>query len=127
MKLQRAATATDVEESIPLPDTPRLIVQGNTLTAAKWLISIEKEVEMSIHSYFVAALSAYFALYYTFNLQYHPMMFCWNQSIHWIKDCHIRGCQQKCGKVVEKKKKHAMNPHVSTLLHKIMDFEQQID
>eukprot|EP00063_Salmo_salar_P037172 XP_014012007.1 PREDICTED: uncharacterized protein LOC106578010 isoform X2 [Salmo salar] len=69
-------TATDVEGSIPLPDSPRLILQGDTMTAAKWMMSIEKEVVMPVHSNFVAALAAFFLPHST------PSIFSTKRRLH---------------------------------------------
>jgi hypothetical protein len=46
------------------------LISGDTRTVAKLIISIEKEVVMSVHSNCVAVLAAFFASFYTFNLKY---------------------------------------------------------
>ena len=38
------------------------LISGDTMTVAKWIISIEKEVVMSVHSNFVAVLAAFFCI-----------------------------------------------------------------
>ncbi|KAL7873560.1 hypothetical protein AOLI_G00126310 [Acnodon oligacanthus] len=41
LQVDATATPADVERWVSLPDSPRLIVQGETLTSVTWMISIE--------------------------------------------------------------------------------------
>uniref|UniRef100_A0A3B1IPE7 C2H2-type domain-containing protein n=1 Tax=Astyanax mexicanus TaxID=7994 RepID=A0A3B1IPE7_ASTMX len=107
--LQATATPADVEESV-LPDSPRLIVQGETLTSANWMMSIEGQVVLSSHPNFAAGLAALFASFYNFNLEYQK-----ETSTEQV-------LSKRSGKVVEKKK-HSMNVKVCSLLRKLMDFD----
>ncbi|XP_029572041.1 uncharacterized protein LOC115164062 [Salmo trutta] len=98
-----------------------LIVQGSvsnktlsdTMTAAQWMISMEKAVMMSVHSNFVAVLAAFFASFYTFNLQYQEEA---SHTLEFIQRCFAginpstgsktataEVISKKSGKVVEKK------------------------
>ncbi|CAL4071886.1 unnamed protein product, partial [Meganyctiphanes norvegica] len=68
------ASKEDIESSVELPETPRLIVQGDSiLCGAKWMLSIEGKVICqltSTHANFVSGLAALFASYYIFHFQY---------------------------------------------------------
>uniref|UniRef100_A0A3B1JEG1 Uncharacterized protein n=1 Tax=Astyanax mexicanus TaxID=7994 RepID=A0A3B1JEG1_ASTMX len=129
--LQATATPADVEESV-LPDSPRLIVQGETLTSANWMMSIEGQVVLSSHPNFAAGLAALFASFYNFNLEYQKEASC---TLDFIQRCFVginpttgsktsteQVLSKRSGKVVEKKK-HSMNVKVCSLLRKLMDFD----
>ncbi|KAL1254081.1 hypothetical protein QQF64_016310, partial [Cirrhinus molitorella] len=67
------ATAADVECSLVLPASPRLIllVAGDKATLGGWMISIENNIICEgIMENFITGLAAVFAVYYVFNLQY---------------------------------------------------------
>ncbi|XP_046900231.1 uncharacterized protein LOC124483728 [Hypomesus transpacificus] len=125
------ATAADVEQTLQLPDSPRLIVLGGELlTATVWMLSIEGQVVVPPHSNFVAGMAALFSSYYNFNLVNQEQACC---TLEFIQRCFIRlnpssGTKatkmvtQKSGKVQEKKR-NSINPHVSSLLKRVMDFE----
>lgn len=123
-------SATDVEGSIPLPDSPRLIVQGDTMAAAKWMISMEKRVMMSAHSNFVAALAA-------FSLPHSTPSICSTEeeasrNLEFIQRCFAginpsTGSMTATAEVVSKKtqssgEEETQLMYVCTLLRKIMDF-----
>ncbi|KAG5848675.1 hypothetical protein ANANG_G00101340 [Anguilla anguilla] len=75
-----SATPADIERTLSLPDSPRLIVLGNTLmTAEKWMLSIEGQVvckAQSSSATFVSGMAAVFASFYNFNLQYQEETVC---------------------------------------------------
>ncbi|RXN22864.1 hypothetical protein ROHU_006550 [Labeo rohita] len=64
-----SATVADVEKSFTLPDSLRLIVLGEILTATQWMLSIEGQVVVNPHPNFVAGFAALFASC-IFNLVY---------------------------------------------------------
>ncbi|KAK0143434.1 hypothetical protein N1851_018409 [Merluccius polli] len=71
--LQMSATAADVERTLTLPASPRLIllVAGDEVPIGCWMISIESRVICEgIQPTFITGLAAVFATYYVFNLQY---------------------------------------------------------
>ncbi|KAK2829234.1 hypothetical protein Q7C36_017224 [Tachysurus vachellii] len=65
-----AATAANMERE-GLPDSPALIIQGESMTPSKWMLSFEREVVLGPFSEaFVEGLAALFATYYNLNLAY---------------------------------------------------------
>ncbi|TKS65530.1 hypothetical protein D9C73_028010 [Collichthys lucidus] len=64
------STAADVERTKPLPESPRLIVLGDVLTATNWMLSIEGHVTVGPHQNIVPGMAALFSCYYVFNLVY---------------------------------------------------------
>ncbi|KAL1275955.1 hypothetical protein QQF64_035578 [Cirrhinus molitorella] len=103
------ATVADVEKSFTLPDFPRLFVLGEILTA-----------------------TALFASYYNFNLVYQEEA---SSTLEFVQRCVVginppTGTKtattkvggKKSGKASEKRN-NTVNPHVCTLLRKLMDFE----
>ncbi|XP_058645519.1 uncharacterized protein LOC131548308 isoform X3 [Onychostoma macrolepis] len=65
-----SATAADLQKET-LPSTPCLIVQGEILSADKWMMSMEGTIVMGPHNNLLNG--ATFAAYYVFNLQYLKM------------------------------------------------------
>ncbi|GAA6087997.1 uncharacterized protein LOC101885684, partial [Tachysurus ichikawai] len=65
-----SATVADVEKGFTLPDSPRLIVLGEILTATQWMLSIAGQVVVNPHPNLVAGFADLFASYYNFNLVY---------------------------------------------------------
>ncbi|XP_049450815.1 uncharacterized protein LOC125900084 [Epinephelus fuscoguttatus] len=66
-----SATVADVEKTLTLPPTPRLILLSGTerVTAGRWMISLEGRVLFEgIQPTFVTGLAALFSVYYIFNL-----------------------------------------------------------
>nr|XP_055062817.1 uncharacterized protein LOC129445849 [Misgurnus anguillicaudatus] len=127
-----AATEADVENSFTLPDSPRLIVLGEILTATQWMLSIEGQVVVSPHPNLVAGFAALFAAYYNFNLVYQEEA---SSTLEFVQRCFVginptTGTKtattkvggRKSGKASEKRN-NTVNPHVCTLLRKLMDFE----
>ncbi|XP_073688519.1 uncharacterized protein [Garra rufa] len=118
-----AATAADMAKG-GLPDSPRLIVQGESMTPSKWMLSVEREVVLGPCSEaFVEGLAALFAAYYNLNLAYQKEASC---TLEFIQR-GIVGINPETGSKVaagkQDKKMHGMNPNVCTLLRKLMDFE----
>ncbi|XP_067312741.1 uncharacterized protein [Pseudorasbora parva] len=118
-----AATAADIEKD-GLPDSPALIIQGESMTPSRWMMSVEREVVLGPCSEaFVEGLAALFAIYYNLNLAYQGEAAC---TLEFIQR-GIVGINPETGSKVaagkRDKKMHGMNPHVCTLLRKLMDFE----
>uniref|UniRef100_A0A3P8S092 Uncharacterized protein n=1 Tax=Amphiprion percula TaxID=161767 RepID=A0A3P8S092_AMPPE len=122
-----SATVTDVEKTLTLPLTPRLI-----LLAGRWMISLEGHVLFEgIQPTFVTGLPALFSVYYIFNLQYQDEAACTLEFIQrFIGINPERGTKASRGKTVSKrtgrvvqKKSVTVNPRVSTLLKNLIDFE----
>ncbi|XP_067237385.1 sterile alpha motif domain-containing protein 3-like [Chanodichthys erythropterus] len=118
-----AATAADMERE-GLPDSPALIIQGESMTPSKWMLSVEREVVLGPFSEaFVEGLAALFATYYNLNLAYQDDAAC---TLEFIQRGLV-GINPETGSKVaagkRDKKMHGMNPHVCTLLRKLMDFE----
>ncbi|KAI4892803.1 hypothetical protein NFI96_017235, partial [Prochilodus magdalenae] len=66
-----AATAADIQRTAALPDSPRLIIQGDKMNPEKWMQSVEGKLVLGSSSdTFFEDLAALFAIYYTFNLEY---------------------------------------------------------
>ncbi|KAJ8333424.1 hypothetical protein SKAU_G00414320 [Synaphobranchus kaupii] len=133
LQADRSATAADIQRSAQLPSTPLLIVQGETLMKPDaWLLSIEGQVVMGPHNNITNGMAALFASYYNFNLKYLEEAACTLEFVQrgfmginpqtGSKAASGKVMSRKTGKVVEKKR-GAINPHVCTLLRKLMDFE----
>ncbi|XP_065121197.1 uncharacterized protein [Paramisgurnus dabryanus] len=132
-----SATAADIEATLRLPASPRLIlpVSGATgqVTIKGWMISLEgRVISEGITPTFLTGLAAIFAIYYILNLQYQDEEAC---TLEFIQRRFIginpeRGTKAKRGKVVSKKKgvivqkkSSAVNTHVAMLLKNLLDFE----
>ncbi|XP_058614377.1 uncharacterized protein LOC131528925 [Onychostoma macrolepis] len=129
----RCATAADLQATHTIPGSPRLIVLGDTLTSGHWMLTIEGEVVCEgIQPSFMSGLATLFASYYIFNLEYQEEAAC---TLEFIQRRFVginpeRGTKKSNGKVPSKttgqmvqKKQVAVNPHVATLLCKVMDFQ----
>ncbi|KAG5285631.1 hypothetical protein AALO_G00005600 [Alosa alosa] len=118
--LMETATPADVER-LPLPDAPRLVIQGNKFVSNKWMLTIEKQVVMTPHSNFTAGPATLFATFYTFNLEYQEEASC---VLEFIQRCFV-GINPDTGSKASsgKKKRHTINVNVCTLLRKLMDFD----
>uniref|UniRef100_A0A8C4TBA5 Uncharacterized protein n=1 Tax=Erpetoichthys calabaricus TaxID=27687 RepID=A0A8C4TBA5_ERPCA len=124
---------TDIQGTLNLPGSPRLIIFGQTLSNQRWMVSIEGRVVCEgTQPSFVSGLAAVFASYYNFNLQYQEEAACTLEFVQrrFIDINPERGSKTKQGKLISKKtgqvvqkKKSTVNPHVSSLLSKLMDFE----
>uniref|UniRef100_A0A1A8AV55 Uncharacterized protein n=1 Tax=Nothobranchius furzeri TaxID=105023 RepID=A0A1A8AV55_NOTFU len=65
------ATAADVETSLSLPASPRLILRGNEQKLSGWMVSAEGHVIFEgVLPTFSTGLAAVFVTFYIFNLQY---------------------------------------------------------
>ncbi|XP_066515946.1 uncharacterized protein [Hoplias malabaricus] len=128
-----SATAADVERTLTLPASPRLILLGTELVIQGWMISLEGHVICEgVLPAFLTGLATMFAIYYVFNLQYQEEASC---TLEFIQRRFIginpeRGTKTSRGKVVSKKtgrivnkKSFTVNPRVSTLLKYLMDFQ----
>ncbi|XP_034549429.1 uncharacterized protein LOC117824412 [Notolabrus celidotus] len=130
-----SATPADIETTLALPASPRLILPGGTgqLMTGRWMITFEGHViSEGITPTFLTGLAAVFAIYYIFNLQYQEEVAC---TLEFIQRRFIginpeRGSKAIRGKVVSKKtgemvqkKTVTVNTHVSTLLKNLIDFE----
>ncbi|XP_033946343.1 uncharacterized protein [Pseudochaenichthys georgianus] len=130
-----SATAADVETTLTLPASPRLILLGGTgqVTTGRWMITLEgRVISEGITPTFLTGLAAVFAIYYIFNLQYQEEAAC---TLEFIQRRFIginpeRGTKAIRGKVVCKKtgvivqkKSATVNTNVSTLLKNLLDFE----
>ncbi|XP_072555792.1 uncharacterized protein [Paramormyrops kingsleyae] len=127
-----SATAADVDRLFTLPSTPRLIVQGagEMLKPSAWMLAVEGQVVMGPHEAIVNGIAVLFASYYNFNIQY-PVEA--SSTLEFIQRGLVginpeMGSKVAAGKVlsrksgqVVKRKRVTMNPHVCTLLRKLMD------
>ncbi|KAK2836784.1 hypothetical protein Q7C36_014653 [Tachysurus vachellii] len=109
-----AATAADMERD-GLPDSPALIIQGESMTPSKWMLSVEREVVLGPFSEaFVEGLAALFATYYNLNLAYQDDAAC---TLEFIQRGLV-GINPETGSKVaagkRDKKMHGMNPHLSS-------------
>ncbi|CAK6978067.1 uncharacterized protein LOC119499858 isoform X2 [Scomber scombrus] len=125
------ATTADIERTIPIPATPRLILLDETTGSCiqRWMVSLEGHVICEgIQATFLTGLATLFSTFYTFNLQYQEEAAC---TLEFIQRRFIginpqRGTKTGHGKVLSKKtgkKTTPVNPHVSTLLRRLMDFQ----
>ncbi|KAG1961310.1 hypothetical protein F2P79_005476 [Pimephales promelas] len=92
-----SATAAEVEKSSTLPDSLRLIVLGEILTATQWMLSIEGQVVLNQHPNFMAEFATLFATYYNFNLVYQHEASCTLEFVQrfvcralWLRDSYYR-------------------------------------
>ncbi|KAK7127276.1 hypothetical protein R3I94_008826 [Phoxinus phoxinus] len=130
-----SATAADVQHTLTLPASPRLIllVAGDEVTLGGWMISVENNVICEgIQQNFITGLAAVFATYYVFNLQYQEeaaktLEFVQRRFVgvnpeRGTKASQAKVVSKKTGKLVQKKAT-TVNLHVATLLKKLIDFE----
>ncbi|XP_014829395.1 PREDICTED: uncharacterized protein LOC106907987 [Poecilia mexicana] len=126
-------TAADVNTSLSLPASPRLILCGNEQALAGWMVSIEGHVVFEgVQPTFLTGLAAVFATFYIFNLQYQDeaaktLEFIQRRFIginpeRGTKTGNGRMVSKKTGKIIQKKKQ-TVNTQVSTLIKNLMDFE----
>ncbi|KAF5880137.1 mpv17-like protein 2 isoform X1, partial [Clarias magur] len=64
-----AASAADVDRSLTLPDSPRLIVLGPVEETNCWMVSTEGHV-VTEGEPFLLGLASLFTSFYNFNIQY---------------------------------------------------------
>uniref|UniRef100_A0A3B3RC51 Uncharacterized protein n=1 Tax=Paramormyrops kingsleyae TaxID=1676925 RepID=A0A3B3RC51_9TELE len=71
------ATPSDVQQALPLPESPRLIILGQSLSNQRWMLSVEGQVVCEGEQpNIVSGLAALFASFYNFNLQYQEEAAC---------------------------------------------------
>ncbi|XP_034065666.1 uncharacterized protein LOC117542139 [Gymnodraco acuticeps] len=116
LEVDTCATAADVVNTAALPSTPCLIIQGDTMKPSGWMLSIEGQVVMGPHPFFLHGVAALFSTYYVFNLKY-PVGSC---TLEFIQRCFLGINPEKGSKA---KKRSSINPHVSTLHRKLIDLE----
>ncbi|KAF1380916.1 hypothetical protein PFLUV_G00169030 [Perca fluviatilis] len=117
--LQPCATAADVQRTVMLPSTSCLIIQGDLMKSRTWMLSTEGQVVMGPDDSFINGIAAVFASYYNFNLQYPDDGSC---TLEFIQRCFL-GINPEMGSKSKKKQLGGINPHVSRLVRKLVDFE----
>ncbi|KAI4832563.1 hypothetical protein KUCAC02_015526 [Chaenocephalus aceratus] len=104
-----SATEADVETNITRTASPRLILLGGTgqlTTGRRWMITLDgRVISEGITPTFLTGLTAVFAIYYVFNLQYQEEAAC---TLEFIQRRFIginpeSGTKAIRGKVVSKK------------------------
>nr|XP_055038036.1 uncharacterized protein LOC129425962 [Misgurnus anguillicaudatus] len=116
LEVDPCATAVDINIA-ELPSTPCLIIQGDMMKPSGWFMSIEGHVVMGPHPFFLHGVAAFFSSYYVFNLEYPAAG---SSTLEFIQRCFLGINPERGSKA---KKRTTMNPHVSTLLRKLIDFE----
>ncbi|XP_028432949.1 uncharacterized protein LOC114555050 [Perca flavescens] len=116
------ATAADLESSLSLPATPRLILLGETGSRfQRWMLSIEGQIVCKgIQSTFVTGLASFFSCFYIFNLQYQEEAAC---TLEFIQRRFVGINPEKGTKAAKGKKRRTVNSHVASLLRRLMDFQ----
>ncbi|XP_074539428.1 uncharacterized protein LOC141800652 isoform X3 [Halichoeres trimaculatus] len=130
------ASAADVEDTLTLPASPRLILlkPRDEVTVGRWMISIEGQVILeSSQPSFTSGLAALFATYYVFNLQYQEEA---SKTLEFVqrrfvginpekgsKANHQRVLSKRTGKLVQKKAE-IVSPPVASLIKNLMDSER---
>nr|XP_055025276.1 uncharacterized protein LOC129415351 [Misgurnus anguillicaudatus]XP_055025277.1 uncharacterized protein LOC129415351 [Misgurnus anguillicaudatus] len=130
------ATSADVQESLTVPSTPRLIAFGDSVLHAKrWMLTMEGRViiESQDLTDFQSALAVLFGCYYAFNVQYQEEA---AATLEFLQRFILRinpdgtKCQSKTrisrtsGKKVQRKSS-GLNPHVASLIKELVDFDWQ--
>ncbi|XP_067291128.1 uncharacterized protein [Pseudorasbora parva] len=130
------ATPADVEGSLSLPSTPRLIALGESVfIAKKWMLTMEGRViiEPQELTDFQSALAILFGCYYVFNVQYQEEAM---NTLEFIQRFILRinpdgtKCQSKSqisrtsGKRVQRKIT-SINPLVASFIRELVDFDWQ--
>ncbi|XP_038059410.1 uncharacterized protein LOC119730514 [Patiria miniata] len=127
------ATAAEIEALPDLPNTPRLIMKGNSiLTALKWMLCIEgKVVCASSSTDFMTGLAFLFGSYYILNLEYQAEA---ATTLEFIQRCFMRinpesgskctakGKSKRTGQEVQRKRE-LINCRVATFVRKLADHE----
>uniref|UniRef100_A0A8C2FGN5 Uncharacterized protein n=1 Tax=Cyprinus carpio TaxID=7962 RepID=A0A8C2FGN5_CYPCA len=123
------ATQADIEAQQGIPDTPRLIMLGHSImTASKWMLSIEGNIILTLDSSdtFITAFAVIFASYYIFNIEYQESAAC---TLELVQRFLVRinpedgnGVSKRIKRVVQRKVT-AINPHFSSFIRSLMEFE----
>ncbi|MEQ2273638.1 hypothetical protein XENORESO_006842, partial [Xenotaenia resolanae] len=95
------ATAADIEATLSLPASPRLIlhVPGGTgqVTVGGWRIALEgRVISEDITPTFATGLAVVFAIYYIFNLQYQDEAACTLEFIQRERDKGQKRQEERC-------------------------------
>ncbi|XP_036421600.1 uncharacterized protein LOC118805100 [Colossoma macropomum] len=133
LKTEETASAANIERTLDLAESPRLIILGERLSGQKWMVGIEGQVVCEgVQPTFSSGLAALFVCYYNFNLQYQEGAACTLEFIqrNFFRINPERGSKAGRGKVIRKrtgqlvqKKALAINPHVCSLMKKLTEFE----
>ncbi|XP_070401514.1 uncharacterized protein si:dkey-15h8.17 isoform X4 [Nothobranchius furzeri] len=116
LEVDPCATAVDIS-SAELPTSPCLIIQGDMMKPSGWLISIEGQVMMGPHPFFLHGVAALLSCYYVFNIEYPATG---SLTLEFIQRCFLGINPERGSKT---KKRTAINPRVSTFFRKLIDFE----
>ncbi|KAF4099017.1 uncharacterized protein LOC131529002 [Onychostoma macrolepis] len=106
----------DEVETDRLPPTPCIIVCGTSpLSAAAFMVAADQEVIIEHLTSFNDALVSMFICYYIFNMHYPVEL---GATLEFLQRCIFKINPDKGSKVerLEKKKSHAVNPKVLTLI-----------
>ncbi|XP_059354194.1 uncharacterized protein LOC132157507 [Carassius carassius] len=130
-----SATAADVESTLTIPASPRLILlfAGDEATIGGWMITIENHVICEgVDQSIITGLAAVFSTYYIFNLQYQEEA---SRTLEFVqrrfiglnpergtKASQVKVISKKTGKLVHKKTA-TVNVHVANLIKNLLDFE----
>ncbi|XP_025760268.1 uncharacterized protein LOC109199438 isoform X1 [Oreochromis niloticus] len=129
------STRMSLEAESNLPITPRLIMLGqSSMTATCWMVSAEGRgiVEMDKENTFADAMSVFFGSFYVLNLEYQESACA---TLELIQRFFVRinpeegtkctskvGTSRRTGTTVKQKVVH-INPHVTTFLQRLTEFE----
>ncbi|CAI5637063.1 unnamed protein product [Oreochromis niloticus] len=129
------STRMSLEAESNLPITPRLIMLGqSSMTATCWMLSTEGRVivELDKENTFADAMSVFFGSFYVLNLEYQESACA---TLEVIQRFFVRinpeegtkctskvGTSRKTGTTVKRKVVH-INPHVTTFLQWLTEFE----
>uniref|UniRef100_A0A669DRB2 Uncharacterized protein n=1 Tax=Oreochromis niloticus TaxID=8128 RepID=A0A669DRB2_ORENI len=132
---QETSTRMSLEAESNLPITPRLIMLGqSSMTATCWMVSAEGRVivELDKENIFADAMSVFFGSFYVLNLEYQESACA---TLELIQRFFVRinpeegtkctskvGTSRKTGTTVKRKVVH-INPHVTTFLQWLTEFE----
>ncbi|XP_074539429.1 uncharacterized protein LOC141800652 isoform X4 [Halichoeres trimaculatus] len=126
------ATAADVEDTLTLPASPRLILlkRRDEVTVGRWMISIEGQVILEgSQPSFTSGLAALFATYYVFDLQYEEEA---AKTLEFVQR-HLVGITSETGSKADhikalskkpvQKKSETKNPHLASHIENLLDLE----
>uniref|UniRef100_A0A669BL90 Uncharacterized protein n=1 Tax=Oreochromis niloticus TaxID=8128 RepID=A0A669BL90_ORENI len=129
------STRMSLEAESNLPIAPRLIMLGqSSMTATCWMVNAEGRVivELDKENTFADAMSVFFGSFYVLNLEYQESACA---TLELIQRFFVRinpeegtkctskvGTSRKTGTTVKRKVVH-INPHVTTFLQRLTEFE----
>ncbi|XP_051784743.1 uncharacterized protein LOC114641604 [Erpetoichthys calabaricus] len=102
LQADTCATGADVQRTMMLPSSPRLIIQDDMMKPKAWMLSIEGQVVMGPHHDFVNGIATIFASYYNLNLQYPDDA---SSTLEFIQRCFL-GINPESGSKSKKKHGH---------------------